>query len=95
MTMYEIDELKTTKEYKAASDLEDAVNNMSFKYDKFAKCLSLMHPTLQQNMFRLIAEMIKEQAREDRSYDDRNKSSHELAKKLIPIIEENYYLPHI
>ncbi len=87
-------ELEGSREYKAAMDLEDALNNMCFDYKKFAESVKLYHPTLQQSLFRLIREIINVQADENRYYDARNKASHETAKKL-KVVVENECLPYI
>lgn len=96
MTMIEIENLKKTREYKAAMALEDALNDTCFNYEKFAQSVQFMHPTLQQSLFRLIRAVIKEQAREDRYFDGRNQASHEMAKKLFNTLEnECVSLPYI
>lgn len=87
-------ELEGSREYKAAMDLEDALNDVCFDYKKFAESVKLYHPTLQQNLFRLIREIINVQADENRYYDARNKASHEMAKKL-KVAVENECLPYI
>ena len=87
-------ELEGSREYKAAMALEDALNNMCFDYKKFAESVKLYHPTLQQNLFRLIREIINVQADENRYYDARNKASHEMAQKL-KVVVENECLPYI
>lgn len=87
-------ELEGSREYKAAMDLEDALNDVCFDYKKFAESVKLYHPTLQQNLFRLIGEIINVQADENRYYDARNKASHEMARKLKAVVE-NECLPYI
>lgn len=87
-------ELEGSREYKAAMALEDALNHTCFDYKKFAESVKLYHPTLQQNLFRLIGEIINVQADENRYYDARNKASHEMARKLKAIVE-NECLPYI
>ena len=82
------------QKYKAAMDLEDALNNMCFDYKKFAESVKLYHPTLQQSLFRLIREIINVQVDENRYYDARNKASHEMAKKLKVVVEKEC-LPYI
>ena len=82
------------RKYKAAMDLEDALNDVCFDYKKFAESVKLYHPTLQQNLFRLIREIINVQADENRYYDARNKASHEMAQKL-KVVVENECLPYI
>lgn len=96
MTMIEIENLKKTREYKAAMALEDALNDTCFNYENFAQSVQFMHPTLQQSLFRLIRAVIKEQAREDRYFDGRNQASHEMAKKLFNTLENQCVcLPYI
>lgn len=87
-------ELEQSREYKAAMDLEDALNNTCFDYRMFAESVKLYHPTLQQNLFRLIREIIDVQADEKRYYDARNRASHEMAVKLKAVVE-NECLPYI
>lgn len=87
-------ELEGSREYKAAMDLEDALNDVCFDYKKFAESVKLYHPTLQQSLFRLIREIINVQADKNRYYDARNKASHEMARKL-KVVVENECLPYI
>lgn len=87
-------ELENSREFKAAMELGNALNDMCFDYKKFAESIKYFHPTLQQSLFRLIREMINVQADESRYYDDRNRASHEVAKLLKEIIE-NQCLPYI
>lgn len=87
-------ELEQSREYKAAMDLENALNNTCFDYKMFAESVKYYHPTLQQNLFRLIREIINVQSDENRYYDARNKASHEVAKKLKSVVE-NECLPYI
>lgn len=86
--------MERCREYKAAMNLEDALNDVCFDYKKFAESVKLYHPTLQQNLFRLIREIINVQADENRYYDARNKASHEMARKL-KVVVENECLPYI
>lgn len=76
-------ELENTREFKAAMELENALNDMCFDYKKFAEGIKYFHPTLQQSLFRLIREIINVQADDSRYYDARNKASHRVAKKII------------
>ena len=87
-------ELENSREFKAAMELDNALNNMCFDYKKFAETIKYFHPTLQQSLFRLIREIIYVQADDSRYYDARNKASHEVAKLLKEIIE-NECLPYI
>lgn len=84
-------ELEESREYKVAMVLEDALNNTCFDYKMFAESVKYYHPTLQQNLFRLIREIINVQADVNRYYDARNKASHEVAKKLKVVVEMSVY----
>ena len=87
--------LKDSREYKVAMELENALNNMCFDYEMFTESIRCMHPTLQQNLFRLIKECIIWMADENNRYiDDRNKASYEGSKKLLKALE-NISVPHI
>ena len=87
-------ELENSREFKAAMELENALNDMCFDYKKFAESIKYFHPTLQQSLFRLIREIINVQSDDSRYYNDRNRASHEVAKLLKEIIE-NQCLPYI
>lgn len=87
-------ELENSREFKAAMELEKALNDMCFDYKSFAESIKYFHPTLQQSLFRLIREIIYVQADEERHYDARNKASHEVAKKLVKVIATEC-LPYI
>ena len=87
-------ELENSREFKAAMELEKALNDTCFDYKKFAESIKYFHPRLQQSLFRLIREMINVQADDSRYYDARNKASHEVAKLLKGSIE-NQCLPYI
>ena len=87
-------DLDNSTELKAAKELENALNDTCFNYKSFAESIKYFHPTLQQSLFRLIREIINVQADDSRYYDDRNRASHEVAKLLKEIIE-NQCLPYI
>lgn len=87
-------ELENSREFKAAMELENALNDMCFVYKKFAESFKFYHPTLQQSLFRLIREIIYVQADNERRYDARNIASHEVAKKLVKVIATEC-LPYI
>ena len=87
-------ELENSREFKAAMELENALNDMCFDYKKFAESFKFYHPTLQQSLFRLIREIIYVQADNERRYDARNIASHEIAKKLVKVIATEC-LPYI
>ena len=47
-------ELENSREFKAAMELENALNNMCFDYKSLPETIKYFHPTLQQSLFRLI-----------------------------------------
>ena len=41
-------ELENSREFKAAMELENALNDMCFEYKNFAEAIKYFHPTQQQ-----------------------------------------------
>ena len=74
--------------------VEKMVNDFGFQDEELAKSMANDHPTLQQSFMRMVVQFIEKMA-DKTYYDDRNKASVQLAKKLKPIIEENRGLPCI
>ena len=70
-------ELQQSREYQAAKDLENALNNMSWRPEVFAKSVRTYHRTLQQSLFRTIVAVIREMAASDYGVDLRNQGSHD------------------
>lgn len=96
MNMNKLSNIKETKEYGLAMEMESALNNYNFDSRVFAASIPFMHPTLQQNFYKLIRECLKVMADNDRYYDDRNKASHEEAKGIMAYLKENgRHIPHI
>ena len=58
MDMKKIDNLRETKEYRLAMQVENALNDYGFDYAVFAASIPLMHPTLQQNLYKLLKECL-------------------------------------
>ncbi|MCD8252736.1 MAG: hypothetical protein LUD40_12430 [Phocaeicola dorei] len=78
-----------------AKQIEHSVNSYNFDYKKFAECIRAMHPTLQQNFFRLIKASIIFMGDEKSHFiDPRNKASHDICKDLSAFLQDNY-IPHI
>ena len=85
MTMEQND----SREWKAAKQLEEALNDYSFDYKKFTEAIPHMHPTLQQNLYRLIRECILFMADESKRHIDlRNRASLEGAKEIADIMRQ-------
>jgi hypothetical protein len=84
-----MDNIKESKEYQLAKDWERAVNDYGFNPKRFAAAIPEMHPTLQQSLYRLVKECIVVMADETRNYDDRNRASHEEAKRIMEYLKAN------
>lgn len=94
--MQEIEVIKKSKECNAANALADAHNDMCFDHEKFAKSVCLQHRTIQQNIMRSFVATIRQMACDEYRYDDRNKSSHIAAKKMVESgLLDMIYLPCI
>ena len=83
-----------SREYKAAMQLEDAINDYGWNPKKFAKACTTMHRTLQQSLFRTLVAVLREYADPNRSVDPRNEASKEGSRKLMEVIDE-MYIPFI
>ena len=96
MTYQENELLKLTREYKAAEELANAHNCLGFSNEKFAQGIALQHCTLQQQVIKSFVALIRVMASDDYGFDDRNKGSHEAAKKMVASgILDEIYLPFI
>lgn len=83
------------REEALAKQIEHSVNDLNFDYKEFAQHIRSMHPTLQQNFFRLIKESILFMADEKSHFIDlRNQASHDICKELSALLQNNY-IPHI
>ena len=67
-------ELEYSREFKAAKELEHALNDYVWNGKRFA---------LQQTLFRSMVEVIKMIGSKDYGYDLRNEASHEICKKIV------------
>ena len=87
-------ELENSREFKAAQELERALNDYGWNEKRFALATTTFHRTLQQTLFRTIVEILKKYADPQRRTDLRNKASIEGAKKLMEVLEE-LHIPFI
>lgn len=88
-------QLEQSREYKAAMELEHAMNDYGFNSKRFAESLTYMHKTNCQSFFRLVKECILFMADEKNMYiDGRNRASHEMCKKLAGIAKDSF-LPFV
>lgn len=76
-------DIYNTREYEAAQELKNALNDYSWSPQKFADCIGTFHKTLQQTLMRTIVAVIKKMGSDNYSVDARNKASHELCRKIV------------
>lgn len=91
--------IEESREFKAAKELENALNDCGFKNSNFTAAIPTFHKTLEQNFMRLIVSCIRFMADDkNRHIDLRNKGAHETAKILNQALEDHkddIYLPYI
>lgn len=81
--------LTESREYKAAMELERALNNCCFDPERFAQSVFYMHRTLQQSFFRTVRASILAMAeKKPNCIDDRNEASHKMCQILAPILQD-------
>ena len=87
-------ELQESREYKAAKELERALNDMSWNPQKFAESTRYYHRTLQQELMKTIVAIIKMVGDKGYRTDLRNQGSHELCRKIIDsgVLEINFVI---
>ena len=96
MEFQELETLKQSREYKAAEALTNSLNTMGWNPRKFALGMTLQHRTLQQEVMRTFVAMIHVMGSDNYGYDDRNRGSHEAARKMVESgILDEIYLPFI
>lgn len=76
-------DIQNTREYKAAKDLERALNDYSWNPAIFAESTRYFHRTLQQNLVRTVVAIIRIVGSDNYGIDLRNKASHELCKRIV------------
>ena len=75
---------------EVAKDMVDMVNNMSFSSTDFVNEVTRSHRTLQQSVFRLFMDLLKEwsEMEANGSYDLRNEKTVKTAKLFIESYKE-------
>ena len=90
--MNEEDLNENSKEFKAAKELEHALNDYEWNPKQFALATQTFHRTLQQSLFRTIVEILKVilkvYASPERKTDLRNEASKIGAQKLMEVLVE-------
>ena len=79
---------ENSKEFKAAKELENALNDYGWNPKQFALATMTFHRTLQQSLFRTIVEILKVYASPERRTDLRNEASKISAQKLMEVLVE-------
>ena len=96
MNYFELEELKQTREYRAAEEMESALNSMGWNPGRFAQAFTTWHRTLQQEFFRTVVAIIRVAASDEYGHDLRNQGSHEIARRIVESgILDDVYLPFI
>ncbi len=78
----------TSREYKTAMNLEDAINDFGWNPKQFALACTTFHRTLQQTLFRTIVEILKVYADKNRGTDPRNAASKEGSQRLLEVLND-------
>lgn len=76
-------DIQNTREYKAAQDLERALNDYGWNPAIFAESTRYFHRTLQQNLVRTVVAIIRIVGSDNYEMDLRNQASHELCKRIV------------
>lgn len=87
MSDYMMKMRKEQENKEIARAFTNALNAFGVDYEGIAKAMLSEHRTLQQNFTRLCKEWLIAVG-ECEWYDGRNEASHELGKKLAPILKE-------
>mgnify|MGYP000369412689 CR=1 FL=1 len=89
-------DIQNTREYKAAQELERALNDFSWNPERFAESTRYYHRTLQQQLLKTIVSIIKMVGSDDYGTDLRNRASHELCKRIVESgVLDDTHLPFI
>ena len=89
-------DIQRSKEFKAAKDLERALNDYGWNPERFAESTSYFHRTLQQELMKTIVSIIRKMGSDDYRTDLRNRASHELCKRIMESgLLDDAHLPFI
>lgn len=88
--------MEHSNEYKAAKDLERALNDYGWNPERFAESTRYFHRTLQQNLVKTAVAIIRMVGSENYGTDLRNRASHELCKRIVESgLLDDAHLPFI
>ena len=89
-------DIQNTREYKAAKDLERALNDYGWNPERFAESTSYFHRTLQQELMNTIVSIIRKMGSDSYRIDLRNRDAHELCKRIVESgVLDDTFLPFI
>ena len=89
-------DIQNSREFKAAKDLERAMNDCGWNPERFAESTSYFHRTLQQELVKTIVSIIRKMGDDGYRTDLRNRASHELCKRIVESgVLNDTYLPFI
>ena len=89
-------DIQRSREFKAAKDLERALNDYGWNPERFAESTSFFHRTLQQELMKTIVSIIKMMGDDGYRTDLRNRASHELCKRIVESgVLDDAHLPFI
>ena len=89
-------DIQNTREYKAAQELERALNDYGWNPERFAESTGYFHRTLQQSLVKTVVAIIRMVGSENYGTDLRNKASHELCKRIVESgVLDDAHLPFI
>ena len=89
-------DIQNTREYKAAKDLERALNDYGWNPTLFAESTRYFHRTLQQELMKTIVSIIKMMGDDGYRTDLRNRAAHELCKRIVESgVLDDTHLPFI
>lgn len=89
-------DIQNTREYKAAQDLERALNDYGWNPALFAESTRYFHRTLQQTLIKTVVAIIRMVGSESYGTDLRNRASHKLCKRIVESgVLDDTHLPFI
>ena len=75
--------IQNSPEYKAAKELEQALNDYKWSPEQFAESTQFYHRTLQQRLMATLVAIIRRMGDDAYPIDPRNKAAHTLCKQII------------
>lgn len=89
-------DIQNSREFKAAQDLERAMNDYGWNPERFAESTGCFHRTSQQELMKTIVSIIKMMGDDGYRTDLRNKAAHELCKRIVESgVLDDAHLPFI